>query len=463
MKSTLTYIFLSLFTISLYGQQQAIESIFISGNKRTKDRVILRELTFAVGDSILEGEDLIALAEYNKNRVLGTGLFNSVEVFFENTEKDHLKAVIDVNENWYIFPSPIFELADRNFNLWWYDLGRDLSRVNYGLRAEHVNLSGNRDKLALTAQLGYTRKLELKYNFPFLDKEGKWSTSINAFYADVREISYATRNNKTQFGRNNEEIMLTRLRFGADLAYRRDLYSIQVFRLEYYDNIISDYAANVLNPNYFLDARTQNQYFLFNYVYILDKRQFLIFPTSGLYFQANFKKEGLFVFNDINNMSLSLEVEKHFNFQKKWIYSFRIKGKANLLDNQLAFANNTALGWGNDVLRGYELYAIDGSDFAYAKTSVDYKFFDHLFDLSGFIPVPQFNQLDLKLYIGTGLEIGYAREQYYIETNAFNNRPLVGFGPTMSIMLYNTYLFQIDYSWNHTGEGGLYVGNKISF
>ena len=49
----------------------------------------------------------------------------------------YVDVMVDVKERWYIFPLPIFELADRNFNEWWKT--RDFSRTNYGLSVVQNN------------------------------------------------------------------------------------------------------------------------------------------------------------------------------------------------------------------------------------------------------------------------------------------------------------------------------------
>jgi len=69
-------------------------------------------------------------------------------------------------ENWYLYPSPIFELGDRSFNAWWKEQNRDLTRINYGVRGRHYNLTGNKDPFLLVAQFGYTRKYVAEYSFP---------------------------------------------------------------------------------------------------------------------------------------------------------------------------------------------------------------------------------------------------------------------------------------------------------
>lgn len=446
------------------AQEIYINDIIISGNKRTKERVILREMTFERKSTVDTLDGLTTVATFNENRLLSIGLFNKVEIQFEKIPGDPAyNAKIEVNENWYLFPGVIFELADRNFNLWWKELNRDLSRVNYGLSLDMGNLTGNRDKLTLLGHLGYTRKLELKYRLPFVDKKGNWNTSFNAFYADVKELAYKTTGNKTEFASFNNEIMLSRFRIGGDIGYRPNLFMNHGFRLEYHNNNINQYAASELNPDYFLDGRTQNQFFFFNYTFFYDEREFKIFPIAGHFFHLNLKKEGFYIFNDYNNLSLALEYEEYFNYRSKLIWNYRIKGKANIIRSKVAFANNTALGWGKDVLRGYEVYAIDGTDYAYLNLGVHYKFFENSYNLSKYIPIAQFNKIDLKLFVSLGFDTGYVNERDYLESNSFNNRLLYGYGPTVSVLLYNTYLFEFDYSINHLGMGGFFVNSRNSF
>ena len=55
-----------------------IDSIRIEGNDRTKDFIILRELTFQIGDSV-SGKTL----RFNRERVFSLRLFNQVEFKIE--------------------------------------------------------------------------------------------------------------------------------------------------------------------------------------------------------------------------------------------------------------------------------------------------------------------------------------------------------------------------------------------
>ncbi|WP_235298627.1 POTRA domain-containing protein [Portibacter marinus] len=457
MKTFGLIVFIFLYVNAAIGQTMVINSINIEGNKRTRKKVILRELNFKVGTVIEDSSDLVAIEDFNEKRLLSIGLFNEVEVNMNGGDVQ-----ITVNENWYIFPNPIFELADDNFNFWWFDQMRDLSRTNYGLRAEHVNLTGNRDKLVMTFQLGYRRKLELNYRFPFLDREGRWGSAINAFYDDQRELHYKTVGNKPLFTQVNDEIVRTSFRLGGDISHRPNIFLIHNFRLEFRKITIHPVIAQEFNPDYFLDGKTDTRYFLLDYLFAFDRREFKIFPEKGDYIRLNLRKEGLYVFDEVNNLSAELKYERNYNYLSKLIYGYEVKGKYQLLRNQLAFVFNEAIS-GADVLRGYDRFTINGSDYVFAKMDVHYKLVNHTFDISNWLKLSQFNKINLKLYLGMGFDTGYVNERFYLESNTFNNRWLYGYGPTFSIMFYNTYLFQVDYSWNHLGQGSFAFKNAISF
>jgi len=53
-----------------YGQTTTIEAISIEGNKRTRDKVILRELSFSVGSELEDGSDLAEIEDLGKRKLV---------------------------------------------------------------------------------------------------------------------------------------------------------------------------------------------------------------------------------------------------------------------------------------------------------------------------------------------------------------------------------------------------------
>ena len=88
-----------------------------------------------------------------------------------DTDKNTVDIIVTVKESWYIYVLPIFDLADRNFNVWWTTHKASFSRINIGARLDWLNFTGRNDKLKAKIQFGHTPKQEIEYRFPYLNKK----------------------------------------------------------------------------------------------------------------------------------------------------------------------------------------------------------------------------------------------------------------------------------------------------
>lgn len=455
--------YMPVLAMSQSGEYFVVDKVLYQGNRTTAEKVINNELNTLPGDTVWVAE-LNRTIEQNEKRLLSTGLFTLASLEVKNWKITEQKAdiLVAVQENWYIYPSFIFELADRNFNVWWTEQNRDFGRVNYGLSLDHINLTGHRDKLKVKLQRGYTHKYEANYSYPYVGKN--WGMNGEIFYSTNKEIGYVTVGNKTIFRRaTDERVLLRRFRTGLGANYRPTVYHFHTARLEYHHNSIDDIVANDYNPNYFLAGEQDLRFFLFRYDFTLDKRLFTLYPEGGYSLAASVVKEGLGVFDDFNNLSISLTAEQYYSLTDRWIVGGRVKGKVNLIRNTVAFANNTGLGYGDDLVRGYELYVVDGTDWLLAKTNVRWQLYNKLHQLGRYMVLPQLRQMPVRVYLRANIEAGYVNEPTYIATNTLNNRVLIGYGPALDIILWNTALASIEYSFNHLGESALFLTSAFSF
>jgi len=466
-RSYILIIFAFLSCNSCIGQEAVdyflVDNIIFQGIKHTKTDVLLNELDFEIGDTIYLSQLTVRKLE-NEKRILGTALFTSAEMNVKNWNTEEQFATIEftLQENWYIYPSIIFELADRNFNVWWSEMDRDWSRVNYGLGVDHINLTGRKDKLKLKVQHGYTRKYEAKYNYPYITRT--WGAFGEIFFANQKEIGYTTINNKTVFEKQDDErILLRRFRTSLGANYRPSVFQFHDFKLEYHHNSIDEFIATEVAPDYFLNGKTDLRYFALKYDFVYDQRVFNLYPEGGFMFFGNVTKEGLGLFEDFNNLSISVGIEKYFRLNNNLILGGRLKAKTNLIRNKIAFANNTGLGYGNDLVRGYELYVVDGTDWGLAKTSLRYKVLEKDINWGKHMMLPQFKKMNFRVFLRANLDFGYVNEPTYIATNTLNNRFLIGYGPAVDVLLYHTYIMSFEYSFNHLGESGLYLRSTFNF
>jgi len=441
-----------------------INEVIIDGNKRTKDGIILRELDLFAGDTLFYADTAQWRLE-NEKRILSTGLFTNVKVILgQDQEDDTRDIIIDLQENWYIYPNFIFDLADRNFSVWWNEQNRSLDRVNYGFRLNHINLTGNRDNLRLTTQFGFTKKFELDYSYPYLDKKQKLGIATNVTYTENREIGFVTVGNKTVFHREaDERILLRRFRASAALNYRQDLFNYHRFKVEYHRNGIDQLVATELNQDYFLNGEDAIRFFTLEYDYSVDKRIFSFYPEGGFLLGGNVKKEGLGIFDEYDNFLVELRGEYYAQPIKNLIFANQLKLKSNINRRQVAFANNTGLGYNGNVVSGYELYVVDGTDFVLNKSSIRWRAINDIFNLNKLMPLQQFKLMDFKLYLTFNFDIGFVNEPTYIDSNFLNNQLLIGYGPGIDIILFNTHLLSFEYSFNELGESGLFLSNRVSF
>ena len=463
----LSYILLLCLPVILYGQVEklSIQEILIEGNKKTRDQIILRELDFSIGDSI-PLEDLTAILEKSRLQILNTGLFTQAKINIKDWDTNHhqLSILITLVENWYIYPFPIFELAERNFNVWWVEQNRSLQRVNYGLRFYYLNISGRRDLLKLVTQFGYTQKYELAYKLPFFNKAQNFGFSTDILYARNKEIAYLTKANKLLFKRSDDDFLLQRFRVGIALSYRPAINSTHRLKLSFQQNRITDFVSKELNPDFLLNTRTLQRFFSLKYRFTYDRRDIKAYPLSGNYLAASISKKGLSIYKDVKDLSISLAAAQYFSFStKKWSIELIAKGKLAVSRQKQAYYNNRALGYGEDYIRGYELYVIDGIDYGYFKSSLRYELWNRPINFGKYMPLKALKLMPFKVYFTINNDIAYVNDPYYATQNDLSNRPLWGGGIGLDFVLYYDKVIQIEYSRNHLKENGLFLHFKVSF
>jgi outer membrane protein assembly factor BamA len=80
--------------------------VLIIGNKITRDRIILRELSLQPGDTI-SSVNLNELLKRDRNKIYNLRLFNTVTIRPISIEVSRIDLLVEVSERWYTFPSPI--------------------------------------------------------------------------------------------------------------------------------------------------------------------------------------------------------------------------------------------------------------------------------------------------------------------------------------------------------------------
>lgn len=439
-----------------------VNRILIVGNKKTKDRIIYRELSLSPGDTI-NNKLLAQVLVKDKNKIYNLRLFNTVVIRPIELSADKVDLLVEVTERWYTFPVPIFEISDRNFNEWWQTYDHDFRRVNYGLRLYQYNFRGRNETLRLTARFGFSKQIDLNYHIPNLDKQQKQGLSFSLSYNQPKNLAYFTEGHRLLFLKSRD-VLKTGKGIGVTYSYRKSFYETHNVSLEFRSNTIADTIA-ILNPNYYHNGSTKQQYEAITYSFNSDHRDVIAYPLKGQQSNIYLKKIGLGLSSDVDQFEINLTHARYFDIKRGYYFSnFSSVYLSTPQSQPYSFYN--AIGYRRQFLRGYEVFLIEGSKFFMNKSTLKKRIFSRGWHLAN-MPREQFSYLPLAIYLKGYVDMGYVenftRYQELSINNSLSNRFLVGAGGGIDIVtLYDTVL-RFEYSFTREGTHGFFFNIKKEF
>lgn len=435
-----------------------IEDIEVVGNNKTRQKVVLRELAFHIGDSIPIAQ-LTQKIERSTSLLMNTNLFQEVNITYNEWQgnNNHVALKVAVREAWYIFPIPSFALADRNFNVWWVDYNASLTRTNIGMDFTHLNTTGRGDRLKVNFQLGFTQKYSLRYITRTLNQAQTLGLRANFAYLQNRQVNYATIDNRQIFYENTEDINYHRFLGDLSFSYRPGLLETHELRLGYRRNRITNVISEELNPDFFLNGRNIQRFATLEYFFSYDARDNRGYPMDGNYFSFSLEKDGLGFFQDRNALTSQIEFHRYQDIIGKLNLGVVSKFKYSFIRNQQPYNDNRAIGFSGNNLRGYEYYVIDGLDMLLFNTSLKHPIIDQEINLGRLMPISAFRKIPFRLNISLNNDFGFVNNPFEKAVNPFNNRLLWGTGVGLDSIFFFNAVFRIEYSFNHLGESGLFL------
>jgi outer membrane protein assembly factor BamA len=440
-----------------------INRIFIIGNRITRDQIILRELTLKPGDVIYSTE-VPGILDLDRKKLINTRLFNTVDIRILQLDSTNVDLLVDLNERWYTFPAPIFELSDRNFNEWWQTYDHDFSRVNYGLRLYQYNMRGRNETLRLHAQIGFQRKFELHYRFPYIDKKQKHGLSTEFTYQETKNLAVRTDDHKYTFLKHTD-ILRTDKVAALTYTYRKTFYKTHSLKYEFRRTEIAD-TVKALNPNYIKgETRTELRYNYITYQFNADHRDFIAYPLKGFHLQANFTRTGLLPNDDVQKWETYATYSIYLDLGKKFFLSNNATVYAST-PNDLSYINYGVLGLRRQFVRGYEIYVIEGQHFLMNKTTFKKLIFSNVYHW-GQMPIEQFRHIPLAIYLKTYFDIGGVKNYPDYEGTNINTRLsdklLTGAGFGIDVVGSYDVVLRFEYTFNAEGERGFFFHLRREF
>ncbi|MEI7594792.1 MAG: POTRA domain-containing protein [Bacteroidota bacterium] len=428
-----------------------MRKIEITGNKTTKQPIILRELTFNINDTINRAniDDLI---DKCKKNLLNTSLFNFVTITY-TIDSVFINFIITVKERWYTWPFPLFELSDRNFNTWLQS--KNFNRVNYGLYLVQENFRGRKESLKLLVRLGYDEEIGLSYQIPYIGKKQHLGMGISGIYSQNHEIPVSSEKNKQLFFKLYSQRALKEYAINYSLTYRSEIHNTFSVQFSYQEALISD-SVYALYP-FYLENNKRNRFFSLTTRYRNDYRDFISYPLTGHYFDVEISKKGIGIFkNEINNLYIKSSIRKYSKLFSNVYNSIGIGVKYMPLKTK-SFYFQRGLGYGNEFVRGYEYYVIEGQDYIFGKANLSYNLIPTKIGYAKWLPFHKFNTIHYALFSNIFFDAGYSKDIYYKYNNTLNNTLLLGGGIGLDFVTYYDKVIRVEFSYNKLKEKGVFL------
>jgi outer membrane protein assembly factor BamA len=447
----------------LFSQQIAdsvviVKSISFEGNKLTKDRIIRRELMFSEGDTLSRKELDEKIAKSREN-LMNTLLFNFVEPSIKPYQGNNAEAhvLFSFTERWYIWPWPIIEFADQNFNTWWQE-NRDLSRMSYGVVLKWSNFRGRKESLDFTARLGYHEVFGFDYSVPYLNRKETLGLGTGGFFGRTKEVPVINRDDRQQYYKDDTYVMEAVSAY-LSLFYRKHIYNTHTFLISYDLKNFKD-TLIVINPSFSVGGKTRLQYIGLSYKYKSDHRDFKAYPLLGHYFDLELTKKGIGLLENggLNAFFVLSTFRKFFQLNERFYYAFGLNAKFSVDGNQPYYMQR-AVGWGRNIVRGYEYYVVNGYNFGIFKSNLKFALLpERQFDI-GFLKSEKFRRVHYAFYLNAFLDMGFV-DNFYPDpdlNNQLENTLLIGYGLGIDFVTYYDLVFRFEYAINKSLEKGFYL------
>ncbi|NVO31457.1 BamA/TamA family outer membrane protein [Hymenobacter lapidiphilus] len=428
--------------------------VLFAGNQVTKEVVLRAELDFTEGDT-LNAATLARRLELNRRRLFNLQLFHQVLVKAVCREGE-LTILYSFQERWYLFPVPIFSLADRNFASWRERPDR-WKRVDYGLHLVRRNFRGRNEQLLANLQLGFNRKYELFYEAPGYGRHRRIGFGAGYSYYRARALDYATLDDRLRNLRQEDDFPIERQYATVGLRWRRTVQLLAALDASYHREQVSD-SVLYYNPRYFLNG-PRREYFEFSLTTTLNRRNTFAYPLSGQYAQLQVGYRSFLDSRTPGSLTLRGRYARYIALGGPFYYSVGATGQLRVA-RALAYPDNRALGY-DLLVRGYDAYAVEGRRLGLLQQGLSLRLLDlGKIQLNG-VPSSRFNNIPLVFYLNTFADVGYVGQKASPATNQLPNYLLASAGVGLHLVTYYDWVFTLEYARTREQQGGVFFRTQF--
>ena len=424
-------VFLSLFPLFISAQTDTlffeddykivVDSIQITGNETTKDFIILRELTFGIGDTLDHH-----LASYNRERIYSLRIFNEVKLVpYYLNDKNILN--IEIEESWYIYPLPFVILKDK-----------DWEKISYGLSVSLLNFRGRNETLSGSAAFGYDPSFSFRYFNPNLSYNQNLSFQVN--------LGYSTSTNKSTeaeslYGATFEQkIFSSRVQLGKRFGNYHWAYVKSGF--DYIETPFFIPGINASNSNI-------DRTLVVGASYVYDTRDLTLYAADGIYALLNYEFKGLGI-DGINYRIADLEFREYRKIVEKFTAKWRISMR-HTAGETVPYYDYSYLGY-SERIRGYfNDGKSEGNDRFLGSVEINYPIIEETRINLYWVPLLPNSLLSYRVAVIAGLfgDTGVTRNSG--EPLAIKNF-MTGYGTGISFLLLPYFIFRLEFAINDNGN-----------
>ncbi len=450
MKNFLIITFVFLFARNIVcGQEQdslEIRKIEISGNTRTKAKIILRELPFEVGQKISTLETP-TLLEKGKINLLKTSLFNFAEINWKVEDSLFIDIQIVVQERWFFIPKARIHTVEENLNIWAEK--RDFNHISTVLSITDENTRGNNEKLTLSGSIGYNKSIEIAFLKPSYVINKKVGLGMSVGWSSNKEAPVGIFDYKTKYLRMSGQTLSSKIYGSLQLIFRPALNVEEQLSIGIIQN---NYDSNLVQANRTWYPQARSNVIRFYSKFKIDNRNHKSYPTKGSYYDVIIEKNKDLSFseNENNYTSFTINGRWYKQISNNFFGAFGTT-IASISNKDFSPIYGLKIGQSGLEVRSFEALLIPVYSSLIGRTSIKYKLLKREKQEVKVTGNPKFDLVYYALYATffmDGVYLNYDREANYQNKKIIHENTLGSCGVGIDLNTYYDFVVRLEYSYN---------------
>ncbi|HXG01399.1 MAG TPA: POTRA domain-containing protein [Bacteroidota bacterium] len=406
-----------------------IDTIIVVGNEKTKESVILREMTLKPGMAATP-----ELIEFDRSRIYSIGLFTRVDMtVVPFGEKNML--VVDVSERWYIIPLPLFGFRDG-----------DPKKPYYGAGILHNNFRGMNQKLFGSIVFGYNPSLAFQYADPWIDRDHNLYFNGALSYFRIRNRSAVAVINTSNFDELHYDI-------NVSLGKRFTLYTTAGINLGFQIVEVTEHR-----PGRTVNPEGSDKYFYGSINFTHDTRDLRDYTTQGTFIGAYITKYG-FGETILSFTRIGADVRRFTPLPLDFTFAARAFGSI-VSGGTIPTYARSYFGYGERI-RGFFKDVFEGENIAGTSVEVRWPLLKPRVIHFSAIDLPQ----EFSVWrFGVSLELFADAGTTWFRGEKLSLKSVAaGYGGGIVFLLPYDVVIRTEYAWNRFGRGQFIFDLRSSF